>query len=221
MTEWEWQACLDPQRMLCDCCQEASERKLRLLACACLRMVEGEGWYFELSSRVREVLVEAERHADGRTTSRERIKAPHQPWKERPHFAEPFGMASWGLVARTGFDAAIRTAVLVVRELSRKRYSRESQEVGNRALGEIAALVRDVFGPLSFRQVATDPSWLTSTAVILAKGVYDSRAFDRLPILADALQDAGCENTEILDHCRGGGPHVRGCWVVDLVLGKT
>lgn len=71
-----------------------------------------------------------------------------------------------------------------------------------------------------FRSVAFDPAWLTSTAVGIAQGIYDDRAFDRMPILADALQDAGCENADILGHCRGEGPHVRGCWVVDLVLGK-
>jgi hypothetical protein len=54
----------------------------------------------------------------------------------------------------------------------------------------------------------------------LASHIYDSRAFDRLPILADALEEAGCKDAEILAHCRGPGPHVRGCWVVDLVLGK-
>jgi hypothetical protein len=54
----------------------------------------------------------------------------------------------------------------------------------------------------------------------LARGIYDDRAFDRLPILADALEDAGCHDTAILDHCRQPGPHVRGCWVVDLLLGK-
>lgn len=53
------------------------------------------------------------------------------------------------------------------------------------------------------------------------EGIHDDRAFDRLPILADAFQDAGCENDDILAHCRGEGPHVRGCWVVDLVLGKS
>ncbi len=81
-------------------------------------------------------------------------------------------------------------------------------------------LLRDIFGN-PFRPIAVDPTWLTSTAVGLARGIYDDRAFDRLPILADALQDAGCENSDILAHCRGDGPHVRGCWVVDLVLGKT
>ncbi len=80
--------------------------------------------------------------------------------------------------------------------------------------------IPEVFGN-PFRPVALDPAWLTSTAVAIAQGIYDDRAFDRMPILADALQDAGCENADILAHCRGEGPHVRGCWVVDLVLGKT
>ncbi|HET6574544.1 MAG TPA: hypothetical protein VFG68_13130 [Fimbriiglobus sp.] len=62
--------------------------------------------------------------------------------------------------------------------------------------------------------------WRTSTAVPLAQAIYDSRAFDRLPILADALEEAGCEDPGVLGHCRGPGPHMRGCWVVDLVLGK-
>jgi hypothetical protein len=62
--------------------------------------------------------------------------------------------------------------------------------------------------------------WATSTVVSLAEGIYTDRAFDRMPILADALQDAGCDRAEVLGHCRGPGPHVRGCWVVDLVLGK-
>ena len=66
-----------------------------------------------------------------------------------------------------------------------------------------------------------DPSWLTSTVLALAGGIYEERAFDRLPILADALMDAGCANDDVLNHCRSDGPHVRGCWVVDLILGKA
>jgi hypothetical protein len=79
--------------------------------------------------------------------------------------------------------------------------------------------LRDIFGN-PFRPVSADPAWLTSAVVELAGGIYAERAFDRLPILADALQDGGCENAEILAHCRGDGPHVRGCWAVDLLLGK-
>jgi hypothetical protein len=98
--------------------------------------------------------------------------------------------------------------------------------IGERShqIGRITAhythLLRDFFGN-PFRPVTAHPSWLTSTVVSLAEGIYAERAFDRLPILADALQDAGCENADILTHCRSDGPHVRGCWVVDLLLGKA
>jgi hypothetical protein len=82
-----------------------------------------------------------------------------------------------------------------------------------------AHLLRCVAGN-PFRPVAFDPEWRTSTAVALAQQMYESRDFSAMPILADALQDAGCDSDDILAHCRGPGPHVRGCWVVDLVLGK-
>jgi hypothetical protein len=83
-------------------------------------------------------------------------------------------------------------------------------------------LVRDVFGN-PFRLAALDPAWLAwegGTVVKLAQAVYDDRAFDCLPVLADALEDAGCEQADVLDHLRGHGAHVRGCWAVDLLLGK-
>jgi hypothetical protein len=83
------------------------------------------------------------------------------------------------------------------------------------------ALVRDIFGN-PFRPIAFDPEWRSDTAVSLAKHIYESRDFAQMPILADALQDAGCDNADILSHCRDPQQlHVRGCWVVDLVLGKA
>ncbi|MCE9566031.1 MAG: hypothetical protein K8U57_28760 [Planctomycetes bacterium] len=88
------------------------------------------------------------------------------------------------------------------------------------AVRQAVLLLRDVFGN-PFRPVAFDKSWLTSTVVAIAQGMYESRDFSAMPILADALQDAGCDNDDILNHCRGSGPHVRGCWVVDHVLGKS
>ena len=81
-------------------------------------------------------------------------------------------------------------------------------------------LLRCVVGN-PFRPVMFDPEWRTSTVFALAEGIYAERAFDRLPILADALEEAGCDHAEMLSHCRGPAPHARGCWVVDLVLGKT
>ena len=80
-------------------------------------------------------------------------------------------------------------------------------------------VIRGVFGN-PFRPASFSPQWRTETALILAKLMYESRDFSLMPILADAIQDVGCEQEEILSHCQGGGPHVRGCWVVDLVLGK-
>ena len=82
-------------------------------------------------------------------------------------------------------------------------------------------IIRDIFATL-FRPIAFDPAWRTDTAVDIAKGMYESRDFGAMPILADALQDAGCDNDDVLDHCRdANGTHVRGCWVVDLVHGKA
>jgi hypothetical protein len=88
---------------------------------------------------------------------------------------------------------------------------------------EQCRLLREIFGN-PFRPVVVDPRWLTSTVLGVARGIddpHEDRAFDRLPILADALEDAGCDDADILTHCRGDGPHVRGCWVVDLILGKA
>lgn len=82
-----------------------------------------------------------------------------------------------------------------------------------------ADLLRDLFSD-QFRPVVPHPEWFTSTVMALARGIYDDGAFDRMPILADALQDAGCDSDDVLNHCRGNGPHARGCWVLDLVLGK-
>ncbi|MBP3954892.1 hypothetical protein J8F10_06295 [Gemmata sp. G18] len=82
-----------------------------------------------------------------------------------------------------------------------------------------ADLVGDIFGN-PFHPVAFSPSWHNSTVLSLASQMYESRDFSAMPILADALQDAGCDSADVLDHCRGPGPHVRGCWVVDRVLGK-
>ena len=92
-----------------------------------------------------------------------------------------------------------------------------------------ANLLRDIFGN-SFRPVAVDAGWLTPTVQSIAyaidesatdqSAIYRESVFDRLPILADALEEAGCTNAVVLLHCRQPGEHVRGCWVVDLVLGK-
>jgi hypothetical protein len=90
------------------------------------------------------------------------------------------------------------------------------------SLAFYAIWIREIFGN-PFRPVSVDPSWVAwndGTVVKLAQAIYDDRTFDHLPILADALEEAGCDNADILNHCRKPGVHVRGCWVVDLILGK-
>ncbi len=83
-----------------------------------------------------------------------------------------------------------------------------------------ADLLRDLFTD-QFRFVVPDHAWFTSDVMALAGAIYDRHAFDQLPILADALQDAGCDNDDVLNHCRANAAHVRGCWIVDMVLGKV
>ena len=83
-----------------------------------------------------------------------------------------------------------------------------------------AALLRCILGnPL--HRVDLDAAWRTPNVVVIGQTIYDERAFDHLPVLADALQDAGCTSADFIDHCRGPGPHVRGCHVVDALLGKS
>jgi hypothetical protein len=86
-------------------------------------------------------------------------------------------------------------------------------------LNQHCRLVRDIFGN-PFRPVTLDPAWQTGNVRALAQAIYDDRAFERMPILGDALEDAGCDNADVLSHCRQPGEHARGCWVVDLVLAK-
>jgi hypothetical protein len=81
-------------------------------------------------------------------------------------------------------------------------------------------VLKEIFGN-PFRPVTFDPTWRTPEVMDLARGIYEDRAFDRLPVLADALEESGCQDAEILDHCRGPGLHARGCWAIDLILGKS
>jgi len=84
-----------------------------------------------------------------------------------------------------------------------------------------AGLVREVFGN-PFRPVRFDPAWRHANGGVVSRvagAIYHDRGWDDLPILADALEDAGCDEPALLEHLHGPGPHVRGCWALDLVLG--
>mgnify|MGYP006933267077 CR=1 FL=1 len=84
----------------------------------------------------------------------------------------------------------------------------------------LADILRCIIGN-PFRPPGLEAGWRTEAVVALARGMYESRDFTAMPVLADAREDAGCANDDILSHCRGEVPHVRGCWVVDAVLGKA
>jgi hypothetical protein len=106
-----------------------------------------------------------------------------------------------------------------VRELA-LRHDKTSE---TEAMSRQVDLLRDLVGN-PFRRARLDISWLAwNDGAIhkIAQNIYDDRAFDRLPLLGDALEDAGCDDADILSHCRTPGEHVRGCWVVDLLLGKS
>jgi hypothetical protein len=95
----------------------------------------------------------------------------------------------------------------------------ERQDESDKEQAVQCEILRCVLGN-PFRSVTLDPTWLTPTVTQLAIAIYHDRSFDRMPVLADALSDAGCDNEDILNHLRQPGVHVRGCWVLDLVLGK-
>jgi hypothetical protein len=85
------------------------------------------------------------------------------------------------------------------------------------------ALLRDILGTPTFSPVPIDPlwrAWNDRATVRLAEETYETRAFDQLPLLADALEDVGCSDAGLLAHLRGPGPHARGCWALDAVLAR-
>jgi hypothetical protein len=84
-----------------------------------------------------------------------------------------------------------------------------------------ARILRDLFGPLPFGIVRIDSIWLTPAVTAVARRIYEDRSFCELPVLGAALSDAGCRDAGILGHCGESGEHFRGCWVVDLVLGRS
>jgi hypothetical protein len=203
MTEEEWLVCTDPALMLWAVQDQTTDRKLRLLACAACRAV----WVWLENPRCREAIDVAERMADGKAGAEELETSARRAYEATASARD--GAVNTFQVNWRVFDATqpvARHAAISVLNKSGAKYRN--------------SLIRECFGN-PFRPVAFDPAWRTSTVVALAEGIYADRAFDRMPILADALQDAGCENNAILTHCRDTSlTHVRGCWALDLVLGK-
>jgi hypothetical protein len=250
MDEAEWLTCADPDRMVAFVRPMASDRKLRLFAASCCRRIwhlmrarrsrkaievverhaDGGATETELAAaREAAVLV-----SDLDQAAMAAMYAADRPWPPPLRnlealvkcvvfhasnavawavYPEPSVTALCGSSAElTGTEDSNTTGYIVIRERE------EAAQV---------ALLRDAIGN-PFRQFSLDASWLTPTVVRLAQTAYDERLLpsgeldrERLAILADAVEDAGCADRQILDHLRGPGPHVRGCFALDLVLGGS
>jgi len=230
MTEAEWLACDDPEETL-DFLrgQQASDRKLRLFAVACCRrlwhLVGGE----ESWKRAVEV---AEQYADSLATGSQRSAARRAvASRDNEALGGMLCAAVKSVVKSIASEAAMDSSSIAANAAASALMAARSRAVGDDLVHanyetafesertRQAVLLRDIFGN-PFRPVTCHPEWRTDTALSLARGMYESRDFSAMPILADALQDAGCDGDDILSHCRSDGPHVRGCWAVDLVLGK-
>ncbi|VTT99007.1 Uncharacterized protein OS=Sorangium cellulosum (strain So ce56) GN=sce5710 PE=4 SV=1 [Gemmataceae bacterium] len=210
MTEAEWLGSDDSRPMLEILGGREDDRKRRLFAAAAARRVG-----HLLPAAAGPAIEAAEAFADGRI-DKSKLKTVFDAMRASANRAK-----------------TDKSAHFVVRDVARLSASQACWDVAWSAgyVGDDmpdgrdgewrcqAVLVRDLFGN-PFRDVAFSPEWRTSTVVALAQQMYEARDFSAMPILADALQDAGCDSGDVLDHCRGPGPHVRGCWVVDLVLGK-
>jgi hypothetical protein len=220
MTEQEWVQCKDPYPMLELLRGKVSDRKLRLFACACCRRV----WPVLKDERSRRAVEVAERLADNVTTSYEVEAAADAAFE-----------ADRGYARTTIYDFTDEATTAYAAYCTLNK--RASSVVGyvlpgcdERTGRDFASLLRDIIGN-PFRPVTLDPVWLTWNSRIvarLAEAAYNERTLPsgtldhaRLAVLADALEEAGCTDSEILSHCRGPGPHARGCWLVDALLGKT
>jgi hypothetical protein len=209
MTEVEWLACTDPRPMLEYLGGQASDRRLRLFAVACCRRI----WHLLADVRSRGAVEVAERYADGRAGDEQLRAASAEAASVGIGFGVQFSPANAAhFAAQPGRVHPDRCAMFAARAAA------DPAEPAAQA-----SLIRCLWGN-PFRRAAVAPSllsWNDGTVAHLAQGIYEDRAFDRLPVLADALEEAGCADPAILGHCRQPGEHVRGCWVADALLGKA
>ncbi|WP_315854157.1 hypothetical protein [Gemmata palustris] len=232
MTEAEWLTYPDPKQILEWLRDGVTCRKLRLFATGSVRQF----WDLLIDERSREAVRVAEEVADGRESEDALDAAYRRAWDAVPQlpsdrYAHVSAARAAGRTVQNDNDAwyasdlTVNETFGVYCDLREEEGSSDDERAYLQWVGEaetkrlLSGLLRDIFGN-PFRPVAFSPSWRTSTVLALASQMYESRDFGAMPILADALQDAGCDSADMLDHCRGPGPHVRGCWVVDVVLGK-
>jgi hypothetical protein len=208
MTEAEWLECTDPQAMLGVLRGKAGERKATLFAVACCR-----GLWHRMPGPLRRVVEVGERYADGLASQDEADRAARLAIGQGGE-GDPLSMAAWNTVAFCSeTDDTFHIASDTATQANAVQHGQATQ----------CRLLRCIFGN-PFRSASLAPAvlaWQGGLLVSMARRMYDSRDFTDMPVLADALEEAGCQNADIVGHCRSGGEHVRGCWVVDLLLGKS
>ena len=189
----------------------AVQRKLRLFYCACCRL----RWDV-LPAAGREAVEVVERYADGLATAKH-LRAARRSAEAVVRATRPVWAA--GGFAPGAWDATT-TAHLVVNAAEVHARLRAGSVPGGGPAGaaDQAALLRELFAD-PFRPVEIADRWLTGTVAALARVIHADRAFELMPVLGDALQDAGCESAAVLGHCYGPGPHTAGCWLVDRLAG--
>lgn len=221
MTEVEWLAGTDPRPMLHFLQGKAADRKFRLLACARCRREPAALWTADLAERIADGLVSEEERRWLCEEAQERLAEVVR--QNDLGYVNDGGVYSVEavlcdsmnqVICSGGFNAASAAWGLVFNEAEGGIKPQDGD------------LVREIFGN-PFRPPILDPRWLTPGVLDLAQAAYENRLMPaghldraRLGVLADALEEAGCDNAEVLGHLRLSGPHARGCWAVDLLLGK-
>jgi hypothetical protein len=214
MTEAEWLNSQNQLDLLKFIRGQASERKLRLFACAAIR----REWEWLIRKRNRSAVEVAERFADGLAPQSEMKKARGRAFDKYESWGERFNT-----LRNANITYALQNSVAVGSDDAWTAAKSVTATACNR---DECDLLRCIFGN-PFRPVCLDPAWRTPTAIDLALAAYTERLLPsgnlepaRLLVVADALEDAGCTDAVHLGHLRGPGPHARGCWPVDLLLGK-
>jgi hypothetical protein len=223
MFEARWVNCEDPEQMLRYLLGKTGDRKFRLFACACVRRI----WPLLRDDRSRSAVHMAEHYADLPGGHAQLLSARTQARLVEQHFhgLSRRGEAGEYDVARWAARAAEATVEDTGWDVARNAAWSSAQAVNVAARAERLAqcdLLRDAFGN-PFCPELFAPAWLRwndRCVVHMAQAIYEERRFEDLPILADALEEAGCDNEIILWHCREPAEHARGCWVLDAILGK-
>jgi hypothetical protein len=222
MTEQEWLACTDPGPMLLflEDRKAHAYRKFRLFAVACCRRI----WPLMTQERSRQAIEVAEQDADDLADPEELEEVLYAAATEDEDrdYATEAAYAAADTDEKAGASSAADFAAHAADEANPSPLTPKAQwgTAGTAELAAQAELLRCIFGT-PVRAVALHPPWVTPAVTGLAETIYQQRAFDLLPVLADALEDAGCDNAEVLNHCRSTSTHARGCWIVDLLLARN